>query len=434
MTEQDHKLGEVLRAAREAKEIDLLRVERDTKIRERYLSALERGEYRELPGAVYTKGFLRNYGAYLGLDPEYLIDLYRLETSALSAERPIRPSPPRPITVRRRRTFVVTPGAVAAAILTILVGAFVAWLGYEFVNFARTPELRIVEPAGDVSAHTESTIIIRGVTAPDAVITVSGLPENPSTTADADGNFEMTLGLLPGSNEIHLVAQDPVTNRKSEEFIRRVNVVSEVEPSPSVGGVAVSLDQPAADASVTGAVAVSGTATPGERLDLSAVLITVPTPTFTVADAAGAAVKITPATPSAPAPSSITADAAGAFSGSLSLLAGIWDVVVTPTSTEPHHAASHGGSRRRPHRHARPVRWGLVPRGRAGWRAGRGRLRHHQQRRRARQPERALDDPHPRRQRRSRPPLDQRHRPRRDGRERRRHRVAHHAIRRLRRR
>ncbi len=335
MTEQDHKLGEVLRAAREAKEIDLLRVERDTKIRERYLSALERGEYRELPGAVYTKGFLRNYGAYLGLDPEYLIDLYRLETSALSAERPIRPSPPRPITVRRRRTFVVTPGAVAAAILTILVGAFVAWLGYEFVNFARTPELRIVEPAGDVSAHTESTIIIRGVTAPDAVITVTGLPENPSTTADADGNFEMTLGLLPGSNEIHLVAQDPVTNRKSDEFVRRVNVVSEVEPSPSVGGVAVSLDQPAADASVTGAVPVSGTATPGERLDLSAVLITVPTPTFTVADAAGAAVKITPATPSAPAPSSITADAAGAFSGSLSLLAGIWDVVVTPTSTEP---------------------------------------------------------------------------------------------------
>ena len=157
MTEQDHKLGEVLRAAREAKEVDLIRVERDTKIRERYLSALERGEYRELPGAVYTKGFLRNYGAYLGLDPEYLIDLYRLETSAIAAERPISPSPPRPITVRRRRTFVVTPGAVAAAILTILVGAFVAWLGYEFVNFARTPELRIVEPAGDVAAHTEST-------------------------------------------------------------------------------------------------------------------------------------------------------------------------------------------------------------------------------------------------------------------------------------
>ncbi len=284
MTDQDHKLGEVLRAAREAKEVDLIRVERDTKIRERYLSALERGEYRELPGAVYTKGFLRNYGAYLGLDPEYLIDLYRLETSSIAAERPSSPGPPRPITVRRRRTFVVTPGAVAAAILTILVGAFVAWLGYEFVNFARTPELRIVEPAGDVAAHTESSITIRGVTSPDATITVSGLPENPTTTADADGNFEMTLGLLPGSNEIRLQAMDPVTDRPSAVSVVRVNVVSEVEPSPSVGGVAVTLDQPEADATITGPVAVSGTAAPGEEIVLSAVLVTAPTPTFTVTD------------------------------------------------------------------------------------------------------------------------------------------------------
>jgi cytoskeletal protein RodZ len=335
VTDQDHKLGEVLRAAREAKELDLIRVERDTKIRERYLSALERGEYRELPGAVYTKGFLRNYGAYLGLDPEYLIDLYRLETSATSAERQVSPSPPRPITVRRRRTFVVTPGAVAAAILTILVGAFVAWLGYEFVNFARTPELRIIVPAGDVSAHTEPTITIRGVTAPDAVITISGLPENPSTTADADGNFEMTVGLLPGSNEIHLVARDPVTNRSSEEFVRRVNVMSAVEPSPTASVVPVTLTQPEADASLTGAVPIAGTATPGEAIGLTAVLINAPTPTFSVTGAGGSAVKIEPAAPAAPEPVSLTADAAGAFSGSLPLPPGTWDVSVTSASTEP---------------------------------------------------------------------------------------------------
>ena len=335
MTEQDHKLGEVLRAAREAKELDLVRVERDTKIRERYLSALERGEYRELPGAVYTKGFLRNYGAYLGLDPEYLIDLYRLETSATSAERQTAPGPPRPITVRRRRTFVVTPGAVAAAILTILVGAFVAWLGYEFVNFARTPELRITEPAGDVSAHTEPTITIRGVTAPDAVITVSGLPENPSTTADADGNFEMTVELLPGSNEIHLVARDPVTNRSSEEFVRRVNVMTAVEPSPTASVVPVTLAQPQADASITGAVPIAGTSAPGESIDVTAVLVTAPTPTFSVTDAGGGAVELEPPAPAAPEPLSLTADGTGAFSGSLSLPAGTWDVTVASASTEP---------------------------------------------------------------------------------------------------
>ncbi|MGH2464899.1 MAG: helix-turn-helix domain-containing protein, partial [Candidatus Limnocylindrales bacterium] len=54
-------LPERLLTARERKGVDLFRAERDTKIRARYLAALERGDYRELPGAVYTKGFLRNY-------------------------------------------------------------------------------------------------------------------------------------------------------------------------------------------------------------------------------------------------------------------------------------------------------------------------------------------------------------------------------------
>ena len=335
MTDQVHKLGEVLRAAREAKGVDLARVERDTKIRERYLSALERGEYRELPGSVYSKGFLRNYGAYLGLDPEYLIDLYRLETAATAAERPVAPTGPRPMAVRRRRTFVVTPGAVAAAILTILVGAFVAWLGYEFVNFARTPELRIIQPAGDVSAHTGSTITIRGITVANATITVSGLPENPSATADAKGNFEMTVGLLPGSNEIHLVAQDPVTNRSSEEFIRRVNVVADLANSPTPGAVALTLDQPQADATLSGPVTVSGTAAPGTAITLSAVLITVPSPTFAVTDAGGTAVAIRPVAPSPPAPSTVNADASGSYTGTLGLAPGVWDLVVTPAAGTP---------------------------------------------------------------------------------------------------
>ena len=59
-------LPERLYAARERKGVDLYRAERDTKIRARYLGAMERGDWKELPGDVYTKGFLRNYALYLG--------------------------------------------------------------------------------------------------------------------------------------------------------------------------------------------------------------------------------------------------------------------------------------------------------------------------------------------------------------------------------
>jgi len=329
VTEEVHKLGEVLRAAREARGVDLPRVERETKIRERYLSALERSEYRELPGSVYTKGFLRNYGAYLGLDPEYLIDLYRLETAELRAERPMTPAPPRPISGRRTRAFVVTPGAVVAAILTLLVGGFIAYLGYEFVNFARTPELRITEPAGNVNQHPDRTITFRGITAPNATVTVSGLSVNPSVEADDTGAFEVAVELRPGSNIVRLVARDPVTGRDSEIEERTIIVAGEPTESGSPGAIALSVAEPAADASLTGPVAVSGSAEPGAVISASAVLVERPTPNFTVADPAGQAIDVEASDPSAPDPAAITADPSGAFAGEISLRAGTWDVTLT---------------------------------------------------------------------------------------------------------
>ncbi|MGH2489692.1 MAG: helix-turn-helix domain-containing protein, partial [Candidatus Limnocylindria bacterium] len=79
MTHGGRSLGQTLRAAREAKGWDVARAERETRIRSRYLVALEEGHYRDLPGSVYTRGFVRNYAQYLGLDPDLCLDLHRLE-------------------------------------------------------------------------------------------------------------------------------------------------------------------------------------------------------------------------------------------------------------------------------------------------------------------------------------------------------------------
>ena len=335
MTDQVHRLGEVLRAAREAKGVDLQRVERDTKIRERYLSALERGEYRELPGSVYTKGFLRNYGAYLGLDPEYLIDLYRLETTVVP-ERPSAPTPPRPLAGRRSRTFVVTPGAVVAGILTILVGAFIAYIGYGLVNFARTPELRITEPAGNVSNHRELSITIRGVTAANATVRVSNLTENPSVEADDGGAFEVTVPLLPGSNVARLSAHDPVTGRDSATAERTIVVVTDPETSPSARpAVALDVTEPSDGAEVGGEVSIVGTAGAGAAIIVSAVLVEAPGLTFAVTDAAGQPIAVEPADPEAPAPLTLAADPAGAFTGGLSLAPGRWELTIVSDGSAP---------------------------------------------------------------------------------------------------
>ncbi len=333
MTDEVHKLGEVLRAAREAKGVDLVRVERETKIRERYLSALESGDYRDLPGAVYTRGFLRNYGAYLGLDPEYLIDLYRLETSAAPVEVATIQAPPKPLATRRSRAFIVTPGVVFAALLTIAVGGFVAWIGYQFVTFARTPELRITDPAGNVSEYPDLTLIVRGTTAPNARVAVSNLTENPTTLADESGQFEITVDLLPGSNVMRLMATDPVTGRDSEIEERTIVVVRD-EPTPAAG-VAVVLTEPAEGAEVGGTVAIRGTAAPNAELTVSAELEAAAAPTFAVTTASGAPVELTPERPTAPEPISVTADDSGAFEASIALPAGTWRLRASPEAGDP---------------------------------------------------------------------------------------------------
>ena len=335
MTGDVHKLGEVLRTAREGKGVDLTRVERDTKIRQRYLSALERGDYADLPGAVYTKGFLRNYGAYLGLDPEYLIDLYRIESAAAPGSRPRTPAPPRPLAARRSRAFVVTPGAVVAAILTILVGGFVAYLGFEFVNFARTPELRIIDPPGNVNGYTELEITIRGVTEPNASVKISNLPENPTVVADADGQFEVVVGLLPGSNVVQLVASDPTTSRDSEMEQRTILVVTDAAAGPSAAPTALSLDQPATDRTFRGPVPIAGTAPPGAELTVTATLVEPPAATFTVTDGAGQPVRVQATSPPEPDPVTLTADADGAFSGEIVLRPGGWRLRVSMSGGDP---------------------------------------------------------------------------------------------------
>jgi cytoskeletal protein RodZ len=70
-------LGETLRQARLDKGVSLADAARDTRIRRGYLEALEAEDPASLPPAVYTRGFLRSYAEYLGLNPQSMVELYQ---------------------------------------------------------------------------------------------------------------------------------------------------------------------------------------------------------------------------------------------------------------------------------------------------------------------------------------------------------------------
>jgi cytoskeleton protein RodZ len=70
-------IGSTLREARMRDRIDISEVEAQTKIRAKYLRAIENEEWDLLPGPVYAKSFLRTYGDYLGLDSRMLLDEFK---------------------------------------------------------------------------------------------------------------------------------------------------------------------------------------------------------------------------------------------------------------------------------------------------------------------------------------------------------------------
>ncbi|MFA4965689.1 MAG: RodZ domain-containing protein [Thermoleophilia bacterium] len=71
------EIGNTLREARVRRNLTLQQVEEDTKIRVKYVQAMENEDFDIMPGAAYVKGFLRTYCTYLGLDPEVIIGEYR---------------------------------------------------------------------------------------------------------------------------------------------------------------------------------------------------------------------------------------------------------------------------------------------------------------------------------------------------------------------
>jgi hypothetical protein len=121
------RIGSDLRRARTRREIELSEVEAATRIRRRFLRAMEREEWDALPGGVYTRGFIRTYANFLGLDGERLADDYRREVEgAQSPEPPVAASAPQPtsdagLRVSRLPLVLAVGGVILVAAVAILV-------------------------------------------------------------------------------------------------------------------------------------------------------------------------------------------------------------------------------------------------------------------------------------------------------------------------
>ncbi|NUR75274.1 MAG: helix-turn-helix domain-containing protein [Thermoleophilia bacterium] len=118
------EIGNSLREARVRRGLDFAQAELATKIRGKYLRALEDEQFEMLPAETYVKGFLRTYAEYLGLDGQLYVDEYnsRFVIGDEQSEARARRSAARPQRRNRRiETNVVLVALAAIAILTVVV-------------------------------------------------------------------------------------------------------------------------------------------------------------------------------------------------------------------------------------------------------------------------------------------------------------------------
>ena len=120
------EIGNSLREARMRQALDLSQVELATKIRAKYIKALEDEQFEILPSGTYIKGFLRSYAEYLGLDGQLYVDEYNsrfIPESGLFDDAPQRRPRVRQEHALERRIVLLALLGIAA--LTALV--IVAW-------------------------------------------------------------------------------------------------------------------------------------------------------------------------------------------------------------------------------------------------------------------------------------------------------------------
>jgi hypothetical protein len=122
------EIGNSLREARLRQQLDFPELEQQTKIRSKYLKALEDEKFEVLPAPTYVKGFLRNYADALGLEGQLYVDEYNSRFVTGEEETPLRPRDyqRRPQALGPRfetKAIVLVLGAIGAVFALVIVAA-----------------------------------------------------------------------------------------------------------------------------------------------------------------------------------------------------------------------------------------------------------------------------------------------------------------------
>lgn len=191
-------VGSILQETRTEKHISLDQVEAATKIRRKFLEAIELDDYSRLPSLAYAKGFVKNYSVYLGLDSDTVLAFFRRQTSEIPRATLLPKGMAEPL---NKPWFYLTPGRFLGLVFALLATSFLFYFGVQYRRLNQSPRL-VIESPKDQTMTTDKRVDVLGQTDPDATVTVNGF----SVIVRSDGNFFSQVVLEPGVNTLTVVA------------------------------------------------------------------------------------------------------------------------------------------------------------------------------------------------------------------------------------
>lgn len=183
-------IGELLRESREQLGLTHAEIERATHIRTRYLKALEEGDLESLPSPVQARGFLRNYAAFLGLDPNEILLKFadQVEENRRPPVPAMRVDAQGPVSVHRRRPSWLTSDLLVAVTISAVVLLVLLWGGSRM--------LAVIQQ--DDRSPTASGILLVSSPSPSATASpapsqAGGNPAAPAATPSPEGTLPAAL-------------------------------------------------------------------------------------------------------------------------------------------------------------------------------------------------------------------------------------------------
>lgn len=186
------EIGTTLRDARVRRDISLQQAEDETKIRVKYIQALENEDFDVLPGGTYVKGFLRTYAEYLGLDYQLLLDEFNEKYGSGDHREHLigslrdngKDKMPRASGRQTSRSYLLV-AALAVAIIAVL--AYLGW-GNSASNEPTLVTTTESEARTDTSTPAETT---RTQTQTQAQTTAEGLETITFNVSDSASWLEL---------------------------------------------------------------------------------------------------------------------------------------------------------------------------------------------------------------------------------------------------